>query len=137
MPSPQPETPQTFTQDGTFRLTPEQHLAEAELILSLAGQPGAPDQANGRSRWRAITARWRGDPGARDAAWRELAATQPDVADAGLLEASRAADKLPEQVVTKLDERVTAAEKADAFAKQMYDMFGPAARRKSGSGSTI
>jgi hypothetical protein len=37
-----------------------------------------------------------GDPGARDAAWRELAATQPDVADAGLLEASRAADKLPE-----------------------------------------
>jgi hypothetical protein len=68
-------------------------------------------------------ARWRGDPGARDAAWRELAANKPDVADAGLLEASRAADKLPEQVETNLDRRVTAAEKADAYAKQMYDMF--------------
>ncbi len=64
-----------------------------------------------------------GDIRPADAAWRELSATKPDIDDPDLVAASKAAQNLPEPVVTKLDERVTAAEKADAFAKQMYDMF--------------
>lgn len=64
-----------------------------------------------------------GAAGARDAAWRDLATTKPDVNDPDLIAASKAADKLPEQVETNLDRRVTAAEKADAYAKTMYDMF--------------
>lgn len=39
-----------------------------------------------------------------------------------MLQASRAAAQAPSPP-TRLDERVAAAEKAQAFAKQMYDMF--------------
>jgi len=60
------------------------------------------------------------DIGAIERSWRDLSTRTDDVS---LLEASRAADQLPDPVPSRLDERVTAAEKADAFAKQMYDMF--------------
>lgn len=64
-----------------------------------------------------------GDQRTAERAWRDLAAPDPDVRDSAQLEASRAADKLPDPVETNLDRRVAAADKADAYAKQMYDIF--------------
>ncbi|WP_354132746.1 hypothetical protein [Bradyrhizobium sp. RT9a] len=56
------------------------------------------------------------------AAWRGIAHVTPDFDTPEAIAASNAAAKV-EPPKTKLDERVTAAEKAEAFAKQMYDMF--------------
>lgn len=56
------------------------------------------------------------------AAWRGLAHATPDFNTPDIIAKSNAAAKLP-PVPTKLDERVAAAVKADAYAQQMYDMF--------------
>jgi hypothetical protein len=56
------------------------------------------------------------------AAWRSLSHVTPDFDAPDIVAASNAAAKV-EAPKTKLDERVTAAEKADAYAKSMYDMF--------------
>lgn len=56
------------------------------------------------------------------AAWRGIAHVTPDFDTPEAIAASKAAAEV-KPPKTKLDERVTAAEKADAFAKQMYDMF--------------
>lgn len=58
----------------------------------------------------------------RDASWRQLAVNKPDFDDPDVLARSNAASEV-KSVPTKLDERLTAADKAEAFAKQMYDMF--------------
>jgi len=58
----------------------------------------------------------------RDAAWRQLSHAQPEFDDPQVIAASNAAAKV-EAPKSRLDERLTAAEKADAYAKQMYDMF--------------
>lgn len=58
----------------------------------------------------------------QDAAWRRLAASTPDFDEPAAIAASNAASDV-KPPPTKLDERLTAAQKADAYAKQMYDMF--------------
>lgn len=58
----------------------------------------------------------------QDDAWRQLATRQPDYDDPDVVAASKAAEAV-QPPPTKLDERVAASEKAEAFAKQMYDMF--------------
>lgn len=58
----------------------------------------------------------------RDAAWRTLAHRTPDFDDPNLIAASNEAASV-RPPPTKLDDRVAASEKADAFAKKMYDMF--------------
>ncbi|SDD95651.1 hypothetical protein SAMN05216337_1017151 [Bradyrhizobium brasilense] len=58
----------------------------------------------------------------RDAAWHQLAQRAPDFDDPDIIAASKAAEAV-KAPPSKLDERVTAAEKAEAYAKQMYDMF--------------
>ena len=63
-----------------------------------------------------------GDRSAPEDLYRSLATRRADADDAELLAASREADRLPE-VPTRLDERVAAADKAEAFARDMYKMF--------------
>ncbi|MGY4295366.1 hypothetical protein ACVWXN_003461 [Bradyrhizobium sp. i1.4.4] len=61
---------------------------------------------------------------APDAAdWHDLLQRADEVDHPDVLEASRAADEAPE-VKTKLDERVAAAEQADANSAELYRMFG-------------
>ncbi len=92
------------------------------------GAPGLPDDGTGRGAGTAARDDG-GDPGPagagrldRDAAWRDLAQARPEFDDPDVLQASRTAAAVPTPP-TRLDERVAAAEKAQAFAKQMYDMF--------------
>lgn len=54
--------------------------------------------------------------------WHSLLQRADEVDHPDILEASRAADELPE-VKTRLDERVSAAEQADARAEELYRMF--------------
>jgi hypothetical protein len=56
------------------------------------------------------------------AAWRGLSHVTPEFDAPDIVAASNAAAKV-QPPKTSLDERVTAAEKADAYAKSMYDMF--------------
>jgi hypothetical protein len=58
----------------------------------------------------------------RDAAWRALSHDAPEFNDPDVIAASNAAAEV-KRPPSKLEERLTAAEKADAYAKQMYDMF--------------
>lgn len=58
----------------------------------------------------------------RDASWRALSHATPEFDDPNVVAASNAAAEV-KRPPTKLDERLTAAEKADVDAKQMYDMF--------------
>ena len=58
----------------------------------------------------------------RDAAWRQLSHAVPDFDEPNAIAASNAAQEV-KPPSTRLDERLTAAEKADAYAKQMYDLF--------------
>jgi len=58
----------------------------------------------------------------KDAAWRALSHDTPEFDEPAVIAASNAAAAV-KPLPTKLDERLTAAEKADAYAKQMYDMF--------------
>jgi hypothetical protein len=58
----------------------------------------------------------------KDAAWRALSHDTPEFDEPAVIAASNAAAEV-KPPPTKLDERLTAAEKADAYAKQMYDMF--------------
>ncbi len=54
--------------------------------------------------------------------WQSLLRHADEVDDPDVLEASRAADEMPE-IKTRLDERLTAAEQADANAAELYKMF--------------
>lgn len=58
----------------------------------------------------------------RDASWRALAQAIPEFDSPDIVAASKAADKV-QTPKTGLSERVTASEKADAYSKQMYDVF--------------
>jgi hypothetical protein len=93
------------------------------------GQAGIPDE--GASGADGVQPRVNGPgdrgPGSDEtldqaAAWRGLAAQRPDFDDLDIVAASNAAAKV-EPPKTKLDECVTAAEKAEAYARQMYDLF--------------
>lgn len=59
---------------------------------------------------------------ARDDAWRRLSHADPEFDDPVVIAASNSASET-KPPPSKLDERVTAAQKAEAYAKQMYDMF--------------
>jgi hypothetical protein len=93
------------------------------------GQAGIPDEgargANG-GQPRVDGARNR-RPGSHEtldqaAVWRGLTAQTPDFDDPDIIAASKQAAKV-EPPKTKLDERVAAAEKAEAYARQMYELF--------------
>lgn len=92
------------------------------------GQAGIPDQGAGRADGGQSRNAGTGDRGAlpakldQAADWRAIAHVTPDFDSPEAIAASNAAAKV-ERPKTSLDERVTAAEKAEAFAKQMYDMF--------------
>lgn len=58
----------------------------------------------------------------RAAAWRGISRVTPDFDAPDIVAASNAAAKV-EPPKTKLDDRVTAAEKAEAYAKALYDML--------------
>lgn len=92
------------------------------------GQAGSASEGQGRADGGQPRSVGPGDRGAvptqldRAADWRAIAHVTPDFDTPEAIAASNAAAKI-EPPKTKLDERVTAAEKAEAFARQMYDMF--------------
>ncbi|WP_439392323.1 hypothetical protein ACRQ5Q_22260 [Bradyrhizobium sp. PMVTL-01] len=92
------------------------------------GQAGVPGRGEGRADGGQPRDGGEGDRGSvpsqldKAAAWRGIAAQRPDFNDPDIVAASNAAAKVPEPP-TKLDERVTAAQKAEAYARELYDMF--------------
>lgn len=89
----------------------------------MGGQP-RPDRAGAGAPGQAALNR-QGVPPVldRDAAWRTLARAAPEFDSPEIVAASKAADAVPAPP-TKLQERLAASEKADAFAQQMIEMFG-------------
>lgn len=87
------------------------------------GPAGLPGPADGGPAGAQPRERGGDDRQARDAAFRSLARAGDGVDAPAVLEASRAADELPDPIPSKLDERVALAEKADAEAKSLYDMM--------------
>jgi hypothetical protein len=59
----------------------------------------------------------------READFQRLSQSKPEFAEPNVIELSRAAEKLPDPAKASTDERLSAAEKAEAYAKQMFDMF--------------
>lgn len=92
------------------------------------GQAGLPVDRSGRADGGQSRAAGQGNRAPvptqlnRDAAWRALSHQTPEFNDPAVIAASNAAAEV-KRPPTKLDERLTAAEKADAYAQQMYDMF--------------
>jgi hypothetical protein len=92
------------------------------------GQAGGADGGAGRADGGQPRGAGAGDRGAlpaqldKAAAWRGIAHVTPDFDSPEAIAASNAAARV-EMPKTKLDERVTAAEKAEAYARSMYDMF--------------
>jgi hypothetical protein len=97
----------------------ERKRAERLRAKGVLGEPGEGLGPAPRSVPRSLGAAAQLD---RDAAWRALSHDTPEFNDPDVIAASNAAAEV-KRPPTKLDERLTAAEKADANAKQMYDMF--------------
>jgi hypothetical protein len=61
-----------------------------------------------------------------EAEWRDLLRRADEFDDPDILQASREAEALPEPVKTRLDDRVAAAEKAEADSAELYKMVAEA-----------
>lgn len=122
------QQPETAHIPGWDADEPAGASADGRAAASERGQAGLPGEGQGRADGGQPRRVGAGDRGAvpaqldQAAAWRGIAHVTPDFDTPEAIAASKAAAEV-QPPKTKLDERVTAAEKADAFAKQMYDMF--------------
>jgi len=110
---------------GSAPKTPEAPPAASTAPAHIPGAPRARGRAaaTGGADGAQSPRNGAGDRRPPEQAFRELSRTKPDFDDPDVIAASKAADAAPAPVATRLDDRVAAAEKAEAFAKQMYDMF--------------
>ncbi|MES2671626.1 MAG: hypothetical protein V4673_14580 [Pseudomonadota bacterium] len=103
-------------------------------VAAERGPAGLSGEGQGRADGQVARSAGGNDSQARDAAFRSLSRAGDDFDAPAVLEASRAADAIPDPIPTKLDERVAKAEQADAEAKSLYDMmqdvFTPAEREQ-------